>query len=224
MHEEPSQVRPICDETDWTQSYSAIRLKCWKFPDVCELPSLLSLYPPCKRNVAVAAEVRKLAERSKVAADEIVDLALNSKEITESAGGLMAELIPEMEKTSQLVQEISAASLEQNSGADQINNAIQQLNQVTQQNAASAEEMATSSEELYSQADQLKEQISFFKVNNSEKSNRKNPVINTRPSIDISQIKSNGNGKSIESGNGKSNGISIDLGDLDSMDKDFENF
>jgi len=112
----------------------------------------------------VAAEVRKLAERSKVAADEIVDLASKSVHVTESASELMGSLIPEIEKTAKLVQEISAASNEQNSGTDQINVALQQLNLVTQQNAASSEELATSSEELSSQAEQLKDMISFFKV------------------------------------------------------------
>lgn len=112
----------------------------------------------------VAAEVRKLAERSKIAADEIVALASKSVNVTESASELMGNLIPEIEKTAKLVQEISAASIEQSSGSDQINNAIQQLNLVTQQNAAASEELATSSEELSSQADQLKELISFFKV------------------------------------------------------------
>ncbi|MGF1584730.1 MAG: methyl-accepting chemotaxis protein [Bacteroidales bacterium] len=112
----------------------------------------------------VAAEVRKLAERSKIAADEIVALAAKSVNVTEESGKLMGELIPDIEKTARLVQEITAASLEQNSGADQINNAIQQLNQVIQQNAAVSEEMATTSEELSGQADQLKETVSYFRL------------------------------------------------------------
>ncbi|MFO7657249.1 MAG: methyl-accepting chemotaxis protein [Bacteroidales bacterium] len=116
----------------------------------------------------VAAEVRKLAERSKQAADEIINLASQSKDVTESAGNLMAKLIPEIQKTSQLVQEIAAASAEQNAGADQINNAIQQLNQITQQNAASAEEMATSSEEMSAQADLLKSLVGYFKIDNEK--------------------------------------------------------
>ncbi|HAF28059.1 MAG TPA: hypothetical protein DCG75_03330 [Bacteroidales bacterium] len=126
----------------------------------------------------VAAEVRKLAERSKVAADEIVSLSTHSLKVTEEAGGLMSKIIPEIGKTAKLVQEISAASLEQNSGADQVNNAIQQLNQVTQQNAAASEELATSSEELASQAQQLKENIAYFSTGNkqSNKNLKKNQV------------------------------------------------
>ena len=117
----------------------------------------------------VASEVRKLAERSKTAADEIVELSQTSKDVTENAGSLMQNLIPEIQKTSNLVQEITAASNEMNSGADQVNNAIQQLNQVTQQNASSSEELASNAEELSSQADQLKQVISFFKLNGEDK-------------------------------------------------------
>lgn len=120
----------------------------------------------------VAAEVRKLAERSKVAADEIGVLSKSSVKVTEDAGGLMMTIIPDIDKTAKLVQEITASTMEQNSGADQINNAIQQLNNITQQNAAASEELATSSEELASQADQLKEEISYFKLS-TEKSNHK---------------------------------------------------
>ncbi len=123
----------------------------------------------------VAAEVRKLAENSKVAADEINALATSSVDVTEKAGGLMQSLIPEINKTTQLVQEIAAASVEQNSGADQVNSAIQQLNQVTQQNAAASEEMATSSEELAGQADQLLEMVSYFKLD-QQRAKRKSKV------------------------------------------------
>lgn len=114
----------------------------------------------------VAAEVRKLAERSKVAADEIVALSNNSVKVTEEANSLITEILPEIQKTATLVQEIAAASSEQNSGAEQVNGAIQQLNLVTQQNAAASEQMATSAEELESQAEQLSEIIAFFNVGN----------------------------------------------------------
>ncbi len=112
----------------------------------------------------VAAEVRKLAERSKVAADEINDLSNKGVVVSENAGKKLSEIVPEIEKTAQLVQEISAASIEQKSGADQVNSAIQQLNTVTQQNAAASEELSSSSEELSGQAEQLKEVVSYFKL------------------------------------------------------------
>jgi methyl-accepting chemotaxis protein len=116
----------------------------------------------------VAAEVRKLAERSKLAADEIENLSKNSLKITEKTRGSLDSLVPEIQKTSQLVQEIAAASIEQNSGADQINSAIQQLNVITQQNAASSEEMASSAEELSAQAENLRHAIAFFKIDDNQ--------------------------------------------------------
>ncbi|MGE0077425.1 MAG: methyl-accepting chemotaxis protein [Bacteroidales bacterium] len=115
----------------------------------------------------VAAEVRKLAERSRVAADEIDRLTMNGVKEAEDAGRLLFEIVPEIEKTARLVQEIAAASIEQRSGAEQVNNAIQQLNIVVQQNAASSEELASSSEEMSSQAEQLTESVSFFKVDST---------------------------------------------------------
>ncbi len=113
----------------------------------------------------VATEVRKLAERSKVAADEIVAFAMQSLELTKGAGDQMKETVPQIEKSTALVKEIASASIEQNNAADLINNAIQQLNHVTQQNASASEQMASNSEELASQAENLRELISFFKLN-----------------------------------------------------------
>ena len=84
-------------------------------------------------------------------------------DVAEKAGAMLAKLVPDIQKTSELVQEISAASKEQNMGADQINSAIMQLNQVIQQNAGAAEEMSSTAEELSSQAEQLQSTISFFK-------------------------------------------------------------
>lgn len=112
----------------------------------------------------VAAEVRKLAERSKSAADEILNVSSSGVEIAHKAGEQLSTIVPEIEKAVSLVHEIAAASNEQNQGAEQINSAIQTLSNVTQQNAASSEEMATSSEELSSQAEQLNEVMSFFKL------------------------------------------------------------
>ncbi|OGW41856.1 MAG: hypothetical protein A2010_13585 [Nitrospirae bacterium GWD2_57_9] len=116
----------------------------------------------------VAAEVRKLAERSQSAAGEIMHLSTSSVEIAEQAGMLLTKLVPDIQKTAELVQEISAASKEQTSGADQINGAIQQLNQVIQQNAGAAEEMSSTAEELSSQAEQLQSTIAFFRVAQTE--------------------------------------------------------
>ncbi len=116
----------------------------------------------------VASEVRKLAERSKIAADEIDELSRSGVEVSVEAGTQLTDVVPQIEKTANLVQEIAAASIEMNSGAMQVNTSIQQLSMVTQQNAASSEEMATSSEELSSQAEKLKEIISFFRTGNEE--------------------------------------------------------
>jgi methyl-accepting chemotaxis protein len=118
----------------------------------------------------VAAEVRKLAERSQVAAQEIGEVATNSVELAEKAGKLLAQMVPSIRKTADLVQEISAASSEQSSGVGQINSAVGQLNQTTQQNASSSEELAATSEEMSSQAEQLQQTMSFFKLDSSGQS------------------------------------------------------
>ncbi len=112
----------------------------------------------------VASEVRNLAEKSKDAASEIVDLANTSLTVTEKAGELMQKVIPEVQKTAELVKEITASSNEQNSGAEQINSSIQSLNDITQQNAASAEELAANAESLTKLADDLKHTSDFFQI------------------------------------------------------------
>jgi len=114
----------------------------------------------------VAAEVRKLAERSQEAAGEINEISNSSVAVAERAGELLNQLLPDIQKTAELVQEISGASGEMNTGAEQINRAIQQLDQITQQNASSAEEMASTSEELASQAMHLQDIIEFFHLDN----------------------------------------------------------
>jgi methyl-accepting chemotaxis protein len=112
----------------------------------------------------VAAAVRRLAERSADAAGEISKLSVTSVEVAEKAGKMLSQIVPDIGKTAQLVQEITAASNEQNTGAGQINSAIQQLNQVVQQNASASEELSSTAEELSSQAVHLQEAISFFKI------------------------------------------------------------
>jgi len=115
----------------------------------------------------VASEVRKLAERSQTAAAEISKLSASSVEVAESAGDMLNRMLPDIQKTAELVQEITAASNEQTTGADQINKAIQQLDQVIQQNASASEEMSATAEELASQSVHLQETIDFFKMNDS---------------------------------------------------------
>lgn len=115
----------------------------------------------------VAAEVRKLAERSQGAAGEISELAGSSVEVAQRAGEMLEKLVPDIQKTAELVQEISAASAEQRSGTEQVNKALQQLDLVIQQNASSSEEMASTSEELASQAEQMQSTIDFFKVDSN---------------------------------------------------------
>ncbi|MBF0465292.1 MAG: MCP four helix bundle domain-containing protein [Nitrospirae bacterium] len=112
----------------------------------------------------VASEVRKLAERSQKAAGEISTLSSTTVTVSEKAGTMLKQLVPDIQRTAELVQEISAASNEQNIGAEQINKAITQLDQVIQQNASASEEMASTSEELTSQAQQLQDAISFFRT------------------------------------------------------------
>ncbi|HAB54330.1 MAG TPA: methyl-accepting chemotaxis protein [Marinilabiliales bacterium] len=112
----------------------------------------------------VAAEVRKLAEKSKNAAGEINILSLNTLNTAQQASQLINKILPEIKRTAHLVQEITAANIEQNSATQQINNAIQHFNHATQQNAAASDEVAANAEELANQADILRETIDFFKI------------------------------------------------------------
>lgn len=116
----------------------------------------------------VASEVRKLAERSQAAAGEIKQVSASSVNIAERAGEMLTKLVPDIKRTAELVQEITAASREQAEGADQINSAIQGLNTVIQQNAGTAEEIASTAEELSAQAEQLQRAMAFFKMKQAE--------------------------------------------------------
>jgi methyl-accepting chemotaxis protein len=110
----------------------------------------------------VASEVRKLAESSKVAADDIISLSKNGLEISEIAGSHLDKVVPDIEKTARLVQEISAASVEQDNGTNQINNTIQELNRQTQHTAVTAENLVNASETLKQQSEILIDAIGFF--------------------------------------------------------------
>jgi len=112
----------------------------------------------------VASEVRKLAEHSQRAAGEIGKSSKSAVVVAEQAGALLEQLVPDIKKTAELVQEISSASREQDAGAEEVNKALQQLDQVVQQSAASSEEMAATSEELAAQSDQLQQTMTFFKL------------------------------------------------------------
>ncbi len=157
----------------------------------------------------VAAEIRKLAEVSQKASNEINDLSKQNLKQTEEAGIIMAEIIPNIKKTALLVEEIAASSSEQNSGAQQISSAIEQLNNVVQQNSAAAEEMSTSSEELESQADLLKQITSYFNIGTKKsvkKTSKKGQTIQHSMLVNTTN---------------NDNGISLNLND-DASDDDFE--
>jgi len=116
----------------------------------------------------VAAEVRKLAERSQKAAGEINQLSAVTLKVSEKSGEMLDKLVPDIQRTAELVQEITAASKEQDTGAEQINKALQQLEQVIQQNASASEEMASTTEELTGQSDQLVSALSFFRTGDEQ--------------------------------------------------------
>lgn len=112
----------------------------------------------------VASEARKLAERSQLAAAEISALSGQSVAVAEGAGSLLGTIVPEVQRSADLVQDISAACNEQGSGVAQIQEAITQLDSVIQQNSASAEEMASMAEELASQSENLAQSLAWFKT------------------------------------------------------------
>jgi len=121
----------------------------------------------------VAVEVRKLAERSQLAAQEIGGLAGKSVSVAERSGQLLTELVPSIKKTADLVQDVAAASTEQSSGVTQINQAMSQVDAVTQRNASSAEELSSTAEELAAQSEQLQQLMTFFRVSGEALGSRK---------------------------------------------------
>lgn len=181
----------------------------------------------------VASEVRKLAERSQTAAAEISRLSIDGVQIAEGAGQLLTRLVPDIQKTAELVREIAAASAEQSTGATQVNKAIQQLDQVIQQNSAASEEMASTAEELSSQAEVLQSSIGFFKTGEKQavrapQSRRAAPLHRSAPpskpantrsaTVSLAQLQ-----RAVQPG-----GTSIDLdsnnGSADARDRDFTTY
>jgi len=112
----------------------------------------------------VALEVRKLAETSKIASDEINRIMRVNNDLSNQSGKLLNELVPEIKRTAQLVEQIAMGSNEQSQGAIQVNNAILELNNISQQNSVTSEELSASSEELVNQSDRLRKTINYFKV------------------------------------------------------------
>jgi methyl-accepting chemotaxis protein len=160
----------------------------------------------------VASEVRKLAERSQTAAAEIGRLTADAVQTAEGAGQLLAKLVPDIQKTAELVREIAASSAEQSTGATQVNKAIQQLDQVIQQNSAASEEMASTAEELSGQAGVLQSTITFFKVGGTERA-RAPQARKTAISLARMQRAVNSAGTAIE--------LDTDSGGADAHDRDF---
>jgi methyl-accepting chemotaxis protein len=181
----------------------------------------------------VASEVRKLAERSQTAAAEITNLSTTSVEVAEKAGTMLEKIVPDIQKTAELVQEINSASNEQNSGAEQINRALQQLDQVIQQNAGASEEMASTAEELASQAQYLQSSIEFFKVGNGNGTARgRGRAVEMKPKTKISHLPHEKNGKYEDMSQGvnetdKPKGVKLLLNQDeagDEKDREFEKF
>ena len=173
----------------------------------------------------VASEVRKLAERSQSAAGEISSLSSRSVAIAEQAGEMLTKMVPDIQKTAELVQEITASSKEQDTGAEQINKAIQQLDQVIQQNASASEEMASTSEELSSQAEQLSDAVAFFKIDASGHSRAPRQQAakqGKRVQIAHAGIK----GKPVLAKRTSGGGINLELGNAgpDHLDDEFEKY
>jgi methyl-accepting chemotaxis protein len=175
----------------------------------------------------VAAEVRKLAERSQKAAGEINQLSANTLKVSEKSGEMLDKLVPDIQRTAELVQEITAASKEQDTGAEQINKALQQLEQVIQQNASASEEMASTTEELTGQSDQLMSALSFFHTGD-EDGGRPHKPVNAKAgkpvqSVPAKSVKQGGHGGS--SGVRAGGGVNLRLKEKhDDLDGEFERY
>jgi len=177
----------------------------------------------------VAAEVRKLAERSQKAAGEINQLSTGTLRVSEKSGEMLEKLVPDIQRTAELVQEITAASKEQDTGAEQINKALQQLEQVIQQNASAAEEMASTTEELTGQSEQLVSALSFFHTGDERglstvKSTPAKPA--ARPvTMTVKPPKPNGHDTSAEGVAMAKAGVALRLNEKhDETDEEFERY
>ncbi len=184
----------------------------------------------------VASEVRKLAERSQLAAGEIRNLSASSVKVAGRAGEMLAQIVPDIQKTAELIQEISIACREQNTGADQINKAIQQLDSIIQQNAGASEELASTAEEMSSQSEQMRSVIAFFKIQGA--SNVQSARVEHRAAAHRPVVHNDAHAKTAKHDNiskqqvnkgvssaAKKGGVSLNLGeDIDKHDSDFEKY
>jgi methyl-accepting chemotaxis protein len=177
----------------------------------------------------VAAEVRKLAERSQKAAGEINQLSGTTVKVSERAVEMLTKLVPDIQRTAELVQEIAAASKEQDTGAEQINQALVQLEKVIQQNASASEEMAATTEELTSQSEQLVGALAFFHTgDNGHAAAARTPAPKASRHVDapaVKPAKANGHPAPLAKKAAVGGGVSLKLKDKsDDLDKEFERF
>jgi methyl-accepting chemotaxis protein len=168
----------------------------------------------------VASEVRKLAERSRNAAKEISGVAATSVTAAEEAGNMLADLVPSISKTAEIVQEVASASHEQSAGVTQINRAMSQVDELTQRNASAAEELSSTAEELSAQSETLQELISFFQVPGAKAKSRNDrttrqavPHFTHAPASHVSHevtapaVKPNGHAKAAAAAAGQAGGF-----------------
>jgi methyl-accepting chemotaxis protein len=173
----------------------------------------------------VAAEVRKLAERSQKAAAEINQLSSTTLRVSEKSGEMLDKLVPDIQRTAELVQEISAASKEQDTGAEQINKALQQLEKVIQQNASASEEMASTTEELTGQSDQLVSALGFFHTGDENGGGRKNGGAKAVRSAHAAPARTANPAGHASSGAKAAGGVNLRLKDKhDELDGEFERY
>ncbi|MCQ2203405.1 MAG: methyl-accepting chemotaxis protein [Bacteroidales bacterium] len=174
----------------------------------------------------VAAEVRKLAERSKQAANEIVSLVGQGMKVSQLAGDKAKALVPEMEKTTVLIKEISAASVEQKTGAEQINMAMQNLNVITQENASAADELTNSSVQLSELATNLKAAVSFFKLDAAAVEAAKTSQSSQQPkaAAKVEEVETDENIVEEESQVTHRKGATINLGSMSTKEYDIDNY
>jgi len=175
----------------------------------------------------VAQEIRKLADRTLLASEEIGELSKSNKNMSQITSHQIEKVIPEILKSAELVNNIVTASKEQQTGVEGINNSIQQLMDITNQNSASAEEMSASAEQLSAQAEQFKNIISLFKVADTEDGSKEtNNLKSSKGHLSVSKVNKSTDSKKLKNKTSKldNKGYNIDLSNNDKKDSEFERF